>query len=138
MSLCDLQWLRSHTSLNNNLRPHTVSISIHLHKNRFINECTWKKEAKISQLRTELLKDGVFMSCRRTYVLKSYTSVREKKHQWLLSEYMFYLQLFDDPERHDLKPRFLLFILLFFFLLFLGGKRKGEKKTQSRDFKSCL
>jgi hypothetical protein len=26
----------------------------------------------------------------------------------------------------------------FLFLLFLGGKRKGEKNNQSRDFKSCL
>ena len=38
-------------------------------------------------------------------------------------------------EMHDLKSRFLLFILLFFFPLFLGGKRKGEKNNQSRDFK---
>ena len=33
---------------------------------------------------------------------------------------------------------FLLFILLFFFPLFLGGKRKGEKNNQSRGLKSCL
>ena len=35
----------------------------------------------------------------------------------------------DEPERHDLKSRFLLFILLFFVPLF---------NNQSRDFKSCL
>ena len=40
----------------------------------------------------------------------------------------------DRAERHDLKSRFLLFILLFFFPLFSGGKRKGEKNNQSRDF----
>ena len=33
---------------------------------------------------------------------------------------------------------FLLFILLFFFPLLLGGKRKGEKNNQSRGQKSCL
>ena len=41
-------------------------------------------------------------------------------------------------ERHDLKSRFLLFILLFFFPLFKRGKIKGEKNNQSQDFKSCL
>jgi hypothetical protein len=34
--------------------------------------------------------------------------------------------------------RFLLLILLFFFPLFLGGKRKGEKNSHSRGQKSCL
>ena len=43
----------------------------------------------------------------------------------------------DWAERHDFRSRFLLFILLFFFL-FLGGKRKGEKNSQSRGQKSCL
>ena len=33
----------------------------------------------------------------------------------------------DRVESHDLKLRFLIFILLFFFPIFLGGKRKGEK-----------
>ena len=33
---------------------------------------------------------------------------------------------------------FWLFILLFFFPLFLGGKRKGEKNNQSRCQKSCF
>ena len=32
----------------------------------------------------------------------------------------------------------MLFIILFFFPLFLGWKRKGEKNNQSRDFKSCF
>ena len=45
---------------------------------------------------------------------------------------------YDDPGRHDLKSRFLLFILLFFFPLFLGVNRKWERNNQSRDFKSCL
>ena len=40
--------------------------------------------------------------------------------------------------RPDSKSRLLLFILLFFFPLFLRGKRKGEKNNQSRDFKSYL
>ena len=45
----------------------------------------------------------------------------------------------DQAEMHGLKLRFLLFILLFFFPLFLGGKRKGEKNNPARqDFKSCL
>ena len=44
----------------------------------------------------------------------------------------------DEPERHDLKSRFLLFILLFFVPIFVGGKRKGGKNNQSRDFKSSL
>ena len=42
----------------------------------------------------------------------------------------------DQAERHDLKSRFLLFILLFFFPLFLGGKRKENLK--SRGKKTCL
>ena len=46
--------------------------------------------------------------------------------------------VFIRAERHDLKSRFLLFILPFFFPLFLGGKRKGGTNNQSRDFKSCL
>ena len=41
-------------------------------------------------------------------------------------------------QRHDLKSRSLLFILLFFFTLFLWGNRKGKKNNQSRDFQSCL
>ena len=46
-------------------------------------------------------------------------------------------EIFEDrAEWHDLK--FLLFILLFFFSPFLGGKRKGEQNNQSHDFKSCL
>ena len=32
----------------------------------------------------------------------------------------------------------MLIILLFFFSLFLGGKRKGEKNNQNRGQKSCL
>ena len=48
------------------------------------------------------------------------------------------MTILDDPERHDLKSRFLLFFLLFFFPLFLGGKRKGDKNNQSRNFKSCF
>ena len=48
------------------------------------------------------------------------------------------LQILDRAERYDLKSRFLLLILLFFFLFFLEGKRKGKKKSQSRDFSSCL
>ena len=44
----------------------------------------------------------------------------------------------DKAERHDLKSRFLPFILLIFFTLFLGGKRKEENNNQSRDFKLCL
>ena len=44
----------------------------------------------------------------------------------------------DQAERHELKSRFLLFILLFFFPFYLEGMRKGEKNGQSRDFMSCL
>ena len=44
--------------------------------------------------------------------------------------------ILDDPERHDLKSRFLIFILVFIYPLFLGGRRKGEKNNQSREFKS--
>ena len=44
----------------------------------------------------------------------------------------------DRAERHDFRTRFLLFILLFFFPLFLGGKRKGEENNQSVGQKSCL
>ena len=36
----------------------------------------------------------------------------------------------DRAERYDLKSRFLQFILLFFFPLFLGGKTKGERITK--------
>ena len=57
---------------------------------------------------------------------------------YLHFSYFTHLPQKDDPERDDLKSRFLLFILLFFFPLFLGGKRKGENNNQSRDFKSCL
>ena len=41
------------------------------------------------------------------------------------------LILVDRAERHDLKLRFLLFILLFFFPLFLSGKTKREKSCLS-------
>ena len=44
----------------------------------------------------------------------------------------------DRAKTHNLKSRFLLFILLFFPSIFLGGKRKGEKNNQSRGQKSCL
>jgi hypothetical protein len=40
--------------------------------------------------------------------------------------------LTDRAERYDFGSRFLLFILLFFFPLFLGGKSKGEENNQSR------
>ena len=43
---------------------------------------------------------------------------------------------FDRTESNELKSRFLLFVLLFFFPLFLGGKRK--RNYQSRGQKSCL
>ena len=51
---------------------------------------------------------------------------------------LYYGYCYDRAERHDLKSRCLLFITLFFVPLFIGGKRKGEKNNQSRDFKSCL
>ena len=44
----------------------------------------------------------------------------------------------DRAERYDLKSRFLLFILHFFFAYILGEKRKGKENNQGRDFKSCL
>ena len=47
--------------------------------------------------------------------------VRSSRKAW------FFITNFDDPERHDLKSRFLLIILLFFFPLFLGSKR-GKKE----------
>ena len=46
--------------------------------------------------------------------------------------------MLDRAERHAFWSRFLLFILLFFFPLFWGGKRKGEKNNQSRGQKTCL
>ena len=39
----------------------------------------------------------------------------------------------DRAERHVFKSRF-----TFLPPSFLGGKRKGEKNNQSRDFKACL
>ena len=48
------------------------------------------------------------------------------------------IKINDRAERHNFWSQFLLFILLFFFPLFLGGKRKEEKNNQSRDQKSCL
>ena len=47
------------------------------------------------------------------------------------------LFLFDRAKRHALNQDFC-YSFSFFLPCFLGGKRKGEKKTQSRDFKSCL
>ena len=44
--------------------------------------------------------------------------------------FLLYSLLTDRAERHDLKSRFLLFILLFFFPLFLGGNRKVEKNIK--------
>ena len=41
----------------------------------------------------------------------------------------------DRAERHDFWSRFFLFIIIFFFTFFLGGKRKGEK---SHGQNSCL
>ena len=49
------------------------------------------------------------------------------RHQWN-----------DRAERHDFWSRFLPLILLFFFPLFLGGKRKGGKNNKSCGQKSCL
>ena len=46
------------------------------------------------------------------------------------------LSTIDRAKRHDLRSRFLLIRSL--FLLFLGGKRKGGKNSQNRDFNSCL
>ena len=56
----------------------------------------------------------------------------------LLSVIFILCRTLDRAESHDLKSQFLLFILLFVFSLFLGGKRKGEKNNQSRDFPKCL
>ena len=50
----------------------------------------------------------------------------------------FFYNFIDRAERHDFWSRFLLFILLSFFPLFLGGKRKGENNKQSHGQKSCL
>ena len=44
----------------------------------------------------------------------------------------------DRVEMHDFCSRFLLFILLFFFPLFLGGERKGEDNNRSRFQKAYL
>ena len=44
----------------------------------------------------------------------------------------------DRAERHAFWSQFLLFILLFFFRIFLGGKRKEEKNKQSRGQKPCF
>ena len=43
-----------------------------------------------------------------------------------------------QQERYDFWSRFLGLFLPFFSLLFLGGKRKGEKNNKSRYQKSCL
>ena len=43
---------------------------------------------------------------------------------------LFQTFILDRAERHDLKSRILLLILLFFFPLFLGGKRKGVRITK--------
>ena len=55
----------------------------------------------------------------------------------LISQTCFHVYK-DRAERHDFWLRFLLFILLFFSPLFLGGKRKGEQNNQSCGQKSCL
>ena len=52
------------------------------------------------------------------------------------NNYPMYLK-HDRAERHVLKSRFLLFILLF-SPLFLEGRRKGVENNQSRDLKLCL
>ena len=51
---------------------------------------------------------------------------------------MVFLGKFYRAERHDFRSRFLLFILLFLFPIFLGGKIKGEENNQSRGQMSCL
>ena len=85
---------------------------------------TWKigkTERKSTQLIESHIPDTLIIIFSRFF----------KRHKWI------YVMIKDRAERHDLKSRFLLFILLF-SSLFLGGKRKGEKNNQSRDFKSCL
>jgi hypothetical protein len=44
------------------------------------------------------------------------------------------VELKDRAERHDLKSRFLLFILIFFFSLLLGGKRMTKAVILSHTF----
>ena len=44
----------------------------------------------------------------------------------------------DRSERHKFLSRFLQISSLFFFLHFIGGKRKGEKNNQSRGKNPCL
>ena len=44
----------------------------------------------------------------------------------------------DRAERHDLKSKFFAVHSPFIIPFFLGGKRKGKKINQIRDFRSCL
>ena len=56
----------------------------------------------------------------------------------IIINFPFFNKKGDRAERNYFWSRFLLFILLFFFHLYLEGKRKGEKKKHSLGQKSCL
>ena len=69
--------------------------------------------------------DLVFRLCKVFNILSKLSSVNYSNTQ-------------DRAERHCFLQRLCYFIFLFFFPLFLGGKRKGEKNNQSRGQKQCL
>ena len=74
---------------------------------------------------------------KKRYTRKSLI-FKHKKIYVRKSGFLHKNDLMDRAERYEFKSRFVLFILLFFFPIFLGGKGKEEKNNQSRDFKPCL
>ena len=95
---------------------------------------TGKVNIKISQLSFTIsnLKNIIFFKqflrhfCIYSFFLNPILKSAFRSLKW--GFFILILKL-DRAERHDLKSRFLLFNLLFFFPLFLGGKRKGEKNN---------
>ena len=70
------------------------------------------------------------LNCTMQYLFEIYHISFRLIFLHLQSNAILWINFYDRAERQDLKSRFLLFILLFFFPLFLGEKRKGEKITK--------
>ena len=108
-------------------------------KGKKITKVVVKSHAFCS-IRSKMIKmDNLKNSNRKNFVFEStidYFAIMVYQYHF---RWLYYPEMVYDPaERHGIWSRFLLFILLFFFHLFLGGKRKGEKNNQSLGQNSCL
>ena len=86
-----------------------------------------------------LLLIYIIQICKAVYEYINLSIFYIHVKEWYSIKKTYFLhQMFKGrAERYDLKSRFC-FSFSFSSPLFLGGKRKGEKNNQSRDFKSYL